>query len=221
MQIQKYENLNPNSLQEVLTCNSAPLVTLHRANKKEVIMFIDALLTEFCSIYKLDESKIMTESEQIQCTDILIKDYYYLKQEDLMLFLKNCKRGLYGKPFGSVDMPFFFQCLEQYCETRISVASEQNRVKAIEAKREPISEETQKMINDLKEKLKPRREYAEPPKREKTEQELLVESWITEFKLKTGEVTTKGFLNVDGKMLGINEYLEYKLKEHGSEKENL
>ena len=182
MQIQKYENLNPSSLKEVLSSSSMPIVLATKSDKNSVYVFLDAMLTEFCSIYKLDASKIMSEDEQMQCSDIIIRDYFYLKPEDLKLFITHCKRGLYGSPYGSVDMPFFFQCLEQYCEKRTIVASEQNRVKAIEAKKEPISEETLKMIAEFKEKLSTKRKIEESTQREPTEMEIKVNEWIKDFK---------------------------------------
>lgn len=214
MQIQKYENLNPSSLKEVLSSSSMPIVLATKSDKNSVYVFLDAMLTEFCSIYKLDASKIMTEDEQMQCSDIIIRDYFYLKPEDLKLFITHCKRGLYGSPFGSVDMPFFFGCLEKYCETRTNVASEQNRVKAIEAKKEPISEETLKMIAEFKESLSVKKTIAESPKRKPTEIEIKVNEWIKDFKELTGQATLKGFTEINGKMLGINEYLEYRANEN-------
>ena len=214
MQIQKYENLNPSSLKEVLFSSSASIVVASKTDKKSLYIFLDAMLTEFCSIYKLDSSKIMSEDEQMQCSDIIIKDYYFLKLEDLKLFITHCKRGLYGSPFGSVDMPFFFGCLEKYCETRTNVASEQNRVKAIEAKKEPISEETLKMISELKEKLSTKKKIEESTQRQPTEMEVKVNEWIKDFKELTGGTTLKGFAKINGKMLGINEYLEYRANEN-------
>ena len=133
----------------------------------------------------------------------------------MLLFLKNAKMGKYGKIYGSLDMPTFFQMLETYCEQRTTEAQAINRVKAEDQKREPISEATMKMIAEFKEKQaeKRRKQYIVNEVKVQSEEQKKINEWMQDFKKLTGEVTYKGFAEINGKMMGINEYLEYRNEE--------
>jgi len=216
MEIQKYQNSNLPSIKEVLVSEKLPLVKIKIADKAKAYTFLDASIIEFCSIYKLDDGKIMNESERMQCSDLILEKYYYLKEDDIRLFITNCKMGLYGKPFGSVDMPFFFQALKTYADDRQGIAETINQVKAIEAKREALSEDTMRMIAEFKakEELKRRAKYEAKEAKEMSEEQKLINTWIADFKKEVGNL--QGFISVEGKKLDIGEYLNYR-----NEKENL
>lgn len=213
----KYQPSNLPSLKEVIQSDELTIFSLKKEDEYRVFEFLDALLIEFCSIYKFDGSKIMSESERMQCTDIILEEYKYLKESDFKLFMRKCKMGQYGKPFGSVDMPFFFNALKEYVDNRVQLAESINQVKAIEYKKEPISDTTKSMLNEfyLKQEEKNRLKYNFSSSIKKQDDvQKLVNEWMQDFKKLTGEVTFKGFVNIDGRNLGINEYLEYRKSEY-------
>jgi antirestriction protein len=106
--------------------------------------------------------------------------------------------------------------LETYCENRTQEASSINRVKSEEQKREPMSEATIKMIAEFKAKQSEKRkaQFQVQELKELSEEQKLVNEWIAEFKSKVGYL--QGFLEVDGKMLSIEQYLRLKQREYES-----
>ena len=171
-------------------------------------------MIEFSSIYKIDDSKNLSDEEIKTCVNILLTDYYWLKYEDFAMFLKNARMGKYGKIYGSLDTPTFFQMLGQYCDERVEVSKEINRVAIEKESRTPISPETQALIDDFKKQLqekKVKRMNFSDEIPEMREQQKQMNKYIAEFKKKVGHCS--GFLEVNGKMLGINEYLEFRYNE--------
>jgi len=211
-QIVKFQGSKELSVSKILESDTKHIATLKNTDEKAIRINLTALVIEFCSIYKVDESKSISDTEIKEIVNIILSDYFFLKWEDLLLFLKNAKMGKFGKIYGSLDMPTFFQMLETYCEQRTMEAQAINRVKAEEQKREPMSEATLKMINDFKQKQaeKRRKAYVIHEAKEMSEQQKLINEWMQDFKKLSGEVTYKGFVEIDGKMMGINEYLEYR-----------
>lgn len=167
-------------------------------------------MVEFCSIYKVDDSKSLTDNEIKEVVQIILADYFFLKWDDMLIFLKNAKKGTYGKIYGSLDMPTFFQMLDTYCDNRREVAQAINRVKAEEYKREELSSDTMKMIQEFKDKqaAKRRKEYEVTELKELSSEQKLVNSWIADFKKQVGYL--QGFLEVDGKKMSIEQYLRYR-----------
>lgn len=202
-------------LSQIITSKSEHLATLKNREPEKIRVNLLALIIEFCSIYKVDEQKSLTDTEINEIANIILLEYFFLKWEDMLLFLKNAKMGKYGKIYGSLDMPTFFQMLETYCEQRTTEAQAINRVKAEDQKREPISEATMKMIAEFKEKQaeKRRKQYIVNEVKEQSEEQKKINEWMQDFKKLTGEVTYKGFAEINGKMMGINEYLEYRNEE--------
>ena len=211
-QIVKFQGSKELSVTSILESDTKHIATLKNTDEKAIRINLTAFVIEFCSIYKVDESKSISDTEIKEIVNIILSDYFFLKWEDLLLFLKNAKMGKFGKIYGSLDMPTFFQMLETYCEQRTTEAQAINRVKAEEQKREPMSEATLKMINDFKQKQaeKRRKAYVIQEAKEMSEQQKLINEWMQDFKKLSGEVTYKGFVEIDGKMMGINEYLEYR-----------
>jgi hypothetical protein len=180
------------------------------------VLNLTALLIEVCSVYKVDEHKSLSDEEIKEVVNIILADYFFLKWEDMLLFVKNVKMGKYGKIYGSFDMPTFFMMLETYCENRTLEAATINRVKAEEQKREPMSEATIKMIAEFKAKQSEKRkaQFQVQELKELSDEQKLVNEWIAEFKSKVGYL--QGFLEVDGKMLSIEQYLRLKQREYES-----
>jgi hypothetical protein len=104
--------------------------------------------------------------------------------------------------------------LGQYCDERVEVSKEINRVAMEKESRTPISPETQALIDDFKKQLqekKVKRMNLNDEIPEMREQQRQMNKYISEFKKKVGHCS--GFLEINGKMLGINEYLELRYNE--------
>ena len=197
-------------MEQVIQSKSGALATLRKDNEQSIVINLSALMVEFCSIYKVDDSKSLTDNEIKEVVQIILADYFFLKWDDMLIFLKNAKKGAYGKIYGSLDMPTFFQMLDTYCDNRREVAQAINRVKAEQHKREELSADTMKMIQEFKDKqaAKRRKEYEVTELKELSSEQKLVNSWIADFKKQVGYL--QGFLEVDGKKMSIEQYLRYR-----------
>lgn len=209
-QIVKFQDSKELSIANIIESPAKHLATLRKNDEKTIKVNLTALVIELCSIYKVDESKNISDNEIKEIVNIILSDYFFLKWEDMLLFLKNAKMGKYGKIYGSLDMPTFFQMLETYCENRSQEAATINRVKAIEQKKEPMSEATIKMIAEFKMKQAEKRkaQYITNEVKQLSEEQKIINEWINEFKDKVGYL--QGFLEVEGKMLSIEQYLKYR-----------
>jgi len=210
MEIVKFQDSKGLSLQGIITSKSKHLATLRNEDNSNITINLTALLIEVCSVYKVDEHKSLSDEEIKEVVNIILADYFFLKWEDMLLFVKNVKMGKYGKIYGSFDMPTFFMMLETYCENRTAEAASINRVKAEEQKKEPMSDATMKMISEFKAKQSEKRkaQYIVQELKELSEEQKLVNEWIADFKKQVGYL--QGFLEVDGKMLSIEQYLRYR-----------
>lgn len=207
------------------------------ADKVAIRTNITALLVEFCSIYKVDENKNLSDAEISEIVNILTTEYQYInfKWNDLLLFLRNVKMGKYGKIYGSLDMPTFFQMLQTYSDNRIQEATTINQVKAIEQKKEALSEDTLKMIEQykLEQKVKRAKSYEFMEQSEATYESVLINQWRLDFieihkEEKDYEAKKRGFINIDGVIMSLMSYLQYrnkqetdKINNNESERENM
>jgi hypothetical protein len=124
---------------------------------------------------------------------------------DFIEFQRMVKKGKFGKIYGSFDMPTFFQWLDTFCEMRTVKISDEKRLDAVKVTREPFSQKTKEMYSELLEKLKPKKVFTES-KIEVSEEQKIINGWIEDFKKKAGKIN--GFIEYEGKMVGIHEYLE-------------
>jgi hypothetical protein len=200
----KYQGLS--ELSAIIQSDKLSIFQAYQKNPKIVVNFLTAFMIEFCSIYKIDDNKSLSDDEIKECVQILIYDYKSLKKEDFLLFQRRAKRGLYGNLFGYFDMPTFFNMLEQYCQSRVDEAVKINKVKIAEINKEPISEKTQKLLKETIEKLKSKK-VIKQSNYQPTEEQKMHSNWRNEF-----YTLTKGdqFLDIEGKKYNVDEYLKYK-----------
>lgn len=171
------------------------------------------MLIKVCSLFKLAENKTFSDIEILEATNLIKQEYYFLKWDDLLLFTRQVQLGRYNDIYNRWDLPTFFQMLDRYVAERAETATSINRVKSEELKREPLSPETIKMISDFKRvQDEKRRKSIEISVPEIDESQKLVNGWIEEFKKKVGKIN--GFLEIDGKMLSCEQFLNYKLEQY-------
>lgn len=204
-------------LSAVIQSNKLTIFQAYKAKPQVVTTFLTAFMIEFCSIYKIDDNKSLSDEEIKECVQILINDFKFLKKDDFLVFQRRAKRGLYGNLFGYFDMPTFFQMLESYCQSRAEEATKINKVKVAELNKEPMSEKTQKLIKETIEKLKPKKVIQESHYQQ-TDEEKLHSEWHREFyTLSNG----RQFLEIDGKKLNVNEYIKHKFVSNQAESKRL
>jgi len=171
------------------------------------------MIIQVASIFKLNENKTFTDAEILEATNLLKTNFYFLKWDDLRLFVQQVKLGRYNDIYNRWDMPTFFQMLQRYCDERAEVSTSINKVKQLERNKEPLSPETIELRNEFLRKLdEKKRKTIEIKVPEIDEQQKLVNSWIAEFKKEVGILG--GFIDYDGKKLSCEQYCRVKLKEY-------
>ena len=96
-QLVKYQDLKELSVAKIIESNTLPIALLKKEDAKSLQINLSAFMIEFSSIYKIDDSKNLSDEEIKTCVNILLTDYYWLKYEDFAMFLKNARMGKYGK----------------------------------------------------------------------------------------------------------------------------
>lgn len=102
---------------------SSPLPTLAviRAKTPEKLFdglnFVISDLVEFFNVGKT------MDGEQIKATsDLIAKEFYYLKFDDLKLIFNRMKTGFYGKAYDRIDGQTICLAIREYCEERSNTA---------------------------------------------------------------------------------------------------
>ena len=80
-------------------------------------------LSEYCGV-----KEKFTTNQLNQCSDIIAKDYAYLKVSEIMLFFARFKRCYYGRLYGSVDPLVIIEALKKFCHERIMAYYEKNNM---------------------------------------------------------------------------------------------
>lgn len=207
---QIYKGSKELKLSEIIKGDNPPLAVLRNVNEELLDENIDAMFIILAKVFKLAENKTFSDMEIYEATELLKTQYYFLKWDDLLLFVQNVKLGRYNDIYNRWDMPTFFSMLDRYCDERTNTATTINQVKAIEQKREALSEDTLKMIQAFKDKNESdrRARYQVAEAKEMGEAQKLHNEWIADFKKEVG--TLAGFITIGEKKLNINEYLEYR-----------
>ncbi len=171
------------------------------------------MLIVLSGLFKLADNKTFSDSEILEATNLLKTQYYFLKWDDLLLFVQQVKLGKYNDIYNRWDMPTFFQMLDRYVEERVQTATTINRVQATERKNEPLSPRTLELIKQFVSKPSPQRAKGYGViNSEKSNVDILVNTWIEEFKKKAGSL--RNFLDLNGKKLDIHAFLALKQKEY-------
>ena len=165
------------------------------------------------AIYKcVDTFKVgqkMDKADLMETAQIVMNDYYYLKPEEIKFVLEGAKRGEYGQVFNRVDLPVVLGWFRSYDEKRSQIAINKNVQQNTEHKKDHLGLPTLDEVKAVHEKMKAP-DYSEP----KTEGEKVndrVRVWVKEFIDKS--INEKGiyYIELDGKKMDQNEYLEYKI----------
>lgn len=114
---------------------SSPLPTLAAIRAKTPEKLFDGLnfvisdLVEFFNVGKT------MDAQQVQVTsDLIAKEFYFLKFDDLKLIFNRMKTGFYGKAYDRIDGQTICLAIREYCEERSNTAETLYLEKAKELK---------------------------------------------------------------------------------------
>lgn len=196
-------------------------------------IIFNALLTKEITglVSSFNVGKTMNDTQISFVRETLKSDYFYLKLDEIKFVFNQAKKGKFGITYDRIDCAVICGWLDQYISDRDQILTEkrihekklaekivvpdENSVVADFAAM--ISELKKKEIEELKEVVV-ERVFNDKPKREKTEQEILVQEIIKEFDLlhqeqNLGSSESIRTINYNNKRVDCNLFLKMKLEE--------
>lgn len=162
--------------------------------------------------------KTMNSAQVLQTVDLILDQYWYLRLSEFKYCFNKAKLGAYGKVYDRIDGAIIFEWIELYLIERKDAIIDANIKRNNEFKKDTsiLSALTDKGVNfnslhKISENKNQKTEF-------ESEKEKVIQDALKEFdKLHlTSEVDSKGvrLINYQGKILGIVEFSELKLKEY-------
>lgn len=186
-----------------------------------VIAIIVEAITDLNKFFNFSDTGYMTTAQISETSKMIFKDYNSLKIEDIRVCFNNGKKGHYGQLYNRLDGQIIMMWFQQYWTDR---TNEYLRIKDFNEQQErnkkltEINPEGQKkVIEILKESIKPVEAKKEPAKREKTDQEKLIQRFYNQFTkiaVKRGLDDNTRFIFMYGKPIDANKYVEIKLNQY-------
>lgn len=109
IQRQHYEPLVTGDYPTLLEINTA-------YGNRESASIIFAILTDF-ALY-CGGKDILSEGQRLQCANIIVESYPWLKITEIIIFFHKLKAGHYGRFYGSQDPMFITESLKSFLEWR-------------------------------------------------------------------------------------------------------
>jgi len=164
------------------------------------------------------------DSSQIEfVAETINQDYYYLKTTELKYCFDKAKKGHYGTTFDRVDASIIIGWIESFIKERDELYSQQ-RIEENKAHTKELNQIHPKILTKIKQAVddvieKQNQPKDEPTKkREKTEFELIVDSWYLEYddllKKQSGDTRVK----YKDKLLYRYEFINTKHTEYEAQK---
>lgn len=128
-----FQGIKVATIEDCLKSDGKALATIRKeVGEMQVIAAVQILILNLCEFFSV--GKNMNNNQIKETARLLVKDYYYLKIDDLRLFFDKMKGGAYGQLYDRLDGSVILNNLREYCEERISVAEELNHKKHVELK---------------------------------------------------------------------------------------
>lgn len=183
-------------------------------------MFVTSIINDLTKQFNI--GKNMTGDQMALCAELICKEYYFLNPSEIKYVFNGAIMNKYGKVYDRLDTPLIMEWFANYMDERMDICITKNEIENTENKKldaKPIEKDA---MAEIYQKLK--ENATEAPKEAKKEKERAevvrdqFQDWIEEFDAiyKKSPVAGDGkFIEIEGKKLDINQYLEYKLKEKG------
>lgn len=113
------------TIEQCINSDSKPLAAIRRdIGEDKLLSAINLLLVDFAAFYSVGRQMGV---EQIKETArLIVKNYYYLKVDDLNLFFDQMKSGEFGQTYDRIDGNVILANLKVYSEKRMALAEELN-----------------------------------------------------------------------------------------------
>lgn len=214
-----------------LPCLSKIKFELAAVENGEIIF--NAMLTKEITglVTSFNVGKTMSDVQISFVRETLKTDYYYLKLDEVRFVFNQAKKGKYGQVYDRIDCAIICGWLDQYVSERDQIITEKRIHEKKLAEKTVVPDENSvvadfaAMVAELKKKeieelreVVINRNLIEPPKRERTENEILVQEIMAEFDLlhrehKCGVMEAVRLITYEGKQTDCNTFLRIKLEE--------
>lgn len=220
MQLYKLlETVNPKNSLEILNSQS---LSMARMRKEKGEGYVKALLTLLIidTVDFLNLGKTMSNNQVMQTVNLILEDYWHYKADHFVMCFNKAKKGYFGKNYDRIDGQIIFGWLEQFdLEFSTDVEAERRNESKRHMKElsEPVNEEVLTKMPDwfadsIRKMNQPK--PLEPKPSEMTEEQKYFNGIIKEFNElheQQGAEPCKKFVNYNGKMLDVNEYIEARI----------
>lgn len=188
--------------------------------ENKVTAFLTYVVADLIKSFNL--GKTMDESQIEFLVETIRTDYYYLKLPELKLCFNNCKKGMYGTIYDRIDTSVVVSWIEMFLKERFNAIEKIRKQESDNHKRTltdfhpSVVDAMKNAVYDIKKVEK--KSITKTIKREKTEQELLIQQWFKEFD-NIYMQQQNGFsdeairtIEIEGKKYNQNEFVIYKLE---------
>ncbi len=176
--------------------------------------FLTFIVTELIESFNV--GKTMNDMQVVFTVNGIKEDYFFLKPEELKFVFNKAKKGGYGTMYDRIDAAVIFGWIEEFLKERTQVCIDQNIEKNKNFRIENINPIYEKILKDViknKPEEKINMDFISPTKRDRTEEEEIMQDILKEFdELRGFDVGIK-FINYKGKDLSQSEYVIEKIKE--------
>jgi len=111
-------------VEDVIRSEFPTLATLNKQDWQKLHSALNALISD-CALF-VNVGKQMTTDQVKETSELIKKEFYFLKIEDLKIFFSKFKSGFYGQLFDRLDGHVIMEALRKYCEERMEVAERIN-----------------------------------------------------------------------------------------------
>lgn len=180
-----YQISEVSTIQQAVESKSPSLVDIKLQNNGDSIAkaFLVVAVTDLVQSFNV--GKNMDARQIAFLVQSILKDYYYLKLDELKLCFDNIKKGRYGKVFDRLDAAVIYEFIEVFLVERLNYiqdkrnSEELSNLDNFKSVHPKVLEVLQKVAEESKELP----EVKETVKREYSEQELLEQGYLLEFDL--------------------------------------
>lgn len=186
--------------------------------------YVKALLTLLIidTVDFLNLGKTMNNNQVMQTVNLILEDYWHYKADHFVMCFNKAKKGYFGKNYDRIDGQIIFSWLEQFdLEFSADVEAERRNESKRHLKEinEPVSEETLTTMPDwfadsIRKMNQPKPLEKKPI--EMTEDQKYFNGLINDFNAiheQQGSEHGKKFIEYNGKMVDVNEYIAIRIKE--------
>jgi len=107
-------------VEDVIRLEHPTLAQLHKEDNQKLHSALLALVSD-CALF-MNVGKQMNTAQVIETSDLIRREFYFLKIEDLKIFFSKFKSGFYGQLFDRLDGQVIMEALRRYCDDRMEVA---------------------------------------------------------------------------------------------------